>query len=339
MQCNLCPHRCAPPDGGLGFCGSRQRQGDEVVLTTYGLTTGLAVDPIEKKPLYHFYPGSKVLSFGSIGCNFSCDFCQNFQTAQSRDRSLLRQAASPDDVVRLAKETGCRSVAFTYNEPIVWAEYVVDVAIACRKAGIKTVAVSNGFISPERRSWFFKFIDAANIDLKSFSDKFYRERCKAALEPVKETLCYLAKSTKVWLEVTTLLIPGLNDSDTEVHELSTWLRQNLGAETPFHLSAFRPMNRLLAISPTPPRTLFRAREIAMQAGLRYVYTGNINDPAGGTTLCPQCRQAVIVRNGFNIMEYAVDEEGCCRFCGQTIPLDNFADCGRIALDPVFYMGD
>ena len=318
MQCNLCPRRCVPPDDGVGFCGARQRQDDEIALTTYGLTTGAAVDPIEKKPLYHFYPGSKILSFGSIGCNLSCAFCQNYQTAQSRDRSLLRQTASPDDIVRLAKETGCWSVAFTYNEPIIWAEYVVDVAAACRKAGIKTVAVSNGFISSEKRSWFFEHIDAANIDLKAFSDDFYREQCGATLDPVKETLMFLAKSTKIWLEVTTLLIPGLNDSEAELRELSIWMRQKLGAETPLHFSAFRPMNRLLDIPSTPPRTLFYAREIAMQAGLRYVYTGNISDPAGGTTLCPQCRQAVIVRSGFSIVEYAVDEDGCCRFCGQTV---------------------
>jgi len=321
MKCNLCPRRCSPTDGEWGFCGVRQRQGDKFVLTTYGLTTGLAVDPIEKKPLYHFYPGSKVLSFGTIGCNFSCEFCQNYRTAQSRDRSLLRQAALPDDIVRLAKETGCRSVAFTYNEPIIWAEYVVDVAVACRQAGIKTVAVSNGSITPEKRPWFFEFIDAANIDLKSFSDDFYRTRCGAALAPVKETLTYLAKSTNILLEVTTLLIPGLNDSEAELRELAAWLHKHLGAETPLHFSAFRPMNRLLDVPPTPPKALFRAREIAMQAGLRYVYTGNIDDPAGGTTQCPQCQQAVIMRNGYVVVEYAVDEESCCRFCGQTIRLE------------------
>ena len=318
--CTLCPRRCSPPDGSFGFCGVRQRQGDEIVLTTHGQTTGFAVDPIEKKPLYHFHPGSKILSFGSIGCNFSCNFCQNFRTAQSRDRSLLRQTASPDEIVRITWETGCRSVAFTYNEPIIWAEYAADVAAACRKAGIKTVAVSNGFITPEKRPWFFEHIDAANIDLKSFSDEFYQEQCGASLEPVKETLTYLAKSTNVWLEVTTLLIPGLNDSEAEMHELSTWMRRNLGAETPLHLSAFRPMNRLRDIPSTSPSTLFHAREIAMRTGLRYVYTGNVSDPAGGTTLCPQCRQAIIVRSGFNIEEYAVDEEACCRFCGQSIAI-------------------
>ena len=318
MPCSLCPRRCSPADGGFGFCGVRQRQGDEIVLTTYGLTTGLAVDPIEKKPLYHFYPGSKVLSFGSIGCNFSCTFCQNFQTAQSRNRALLRQAASPDDIVRIARETGCQSVAFTYNEPIIGAEYAVDVAAACRRAGIKTVVVSNGFITAEKRPWFFEFIDAANIDLKAFSDDFYRMQCGSAVEPVKETLVYLARSTNVWLEVTMLLIPGLNDSETELRDMATWVRKNSGAETPLHFSAFRPMNRLLDVPPTPPQSLFWAREIAMQAGLRYVYTGNINDPAGGTTLCPQCRQAIIVRKGFSIVEHAVDEESCCRFCGQSI---------------------
>jgi len=287
------------------------------VLLSYGQTSGFAVDPIEKKPLHHFYPGSNILSFGSIGCNFSCRFCQNAVTAQARDRSLLTVAATPDDVVRLAKQHHCESVAFTYNEPIISAEYVQDVATACRSAGLKTVAVSNGSISDTRRAPFFDLMDAANIDLKSFSKTFYRDYCGGELEPVKETLRYLATSN-TWLEVTTLLIPTLNDSDQEIGELCHWFARHLGREVPLHLSAFRPAHQLQTLPATPPQTLFRARDIAMSSGLQYVYTGNIDDPAGQSTYCPQCHQTVIFRNRYTLDEYEIDDESCCKYCGQSI---------------------
>jgi pyruvate formate lyase activating enzyme len=286
-------------------------------LLSYGKTTGFAVDPIEKKPLNHFYPGSKILSFGGIGCNLSCRFCQNAATAQCRDLSLLTTSAMPDDVVRLAKQHHCESVAFTYNEPIIAAEYVQDVAAVCRRAGLKTVAVSNGFIAESCRSAFFDLMDAANIDLKSFSDSLYRDYCGGESEPVKETLRYLAKSN-TWLEVTTLLIPTLNDSEQEIGELCGWFARHLGNEVPLHFSAFRPANKLLTLPSTPPQTLFRAREIAMSSGLRYVYTGNIDDPAGQSTHCPQCGQTVILRNRYIVDEYEIDEESCCKYCGQSI---------------------
>ena len=316
-RCDLCPRHCTLSEGQTGVCGVRTYQNGGVVLLTYGQTTGLAVDPIEKKPLNHFYPGSKILSFGGIGCNFSCRFCQNAATAQSRDLSLLTVSATPDEVVRLAKQHHCESVAFTYNEPIIAAEYVRDVAAACRDAGLKTVAVSNGFISDRHRSAFFDFMDAANIDLKSFSETFYRDYCGGELEPVKETLRYLAKS-KTWLEVTTLLIPTLNDSDQEIGELCDWFVRYLGREVPLHFSAFHPAHKLLTFPPTPAKTLFRAREIALLSGLRYVYTGNIDDPAGQSTHCPQCHQTVIFRNRYAIDEYEIDEESCCKYCGQSI---------------------
>lgn len=318
MQCTLCPRFCSINEGQLGFCGVRQNQNGKIVLATYGKTTGLAVDPIEKKPLYHFYPGSRVLSFGSIGCNLTCDFCQNWGTARSKDLLRLSASATPQEIVELAQKSDCRSVAFTYNEPIIWAEYAMDVAIACRKAGLRTVAVSNGFISDEWRPVFFDLMDAANIDLKSFSDKFYGKYCSGTLEPVKETLRYLAKSPKIWLEVTTLLIPTLNDSDAEIETLSSWIAKNLGLETPLHFSAFRPSHRLTNLPQTPTNTLFHSREIARSYGLKHVYTGNIEDPAGQTTYCPQCSQAVVSRSGYRIDEYAVDEESCCKYCGQTI---------------------
>ena len=315
--CDLCPRHCTLSANQPGFCGVREWQNGGSVLRSYGKTTGFAVDPIEKKPLNHFYPGSKILSFGGIGCNLACRFCQNAATAQSHDRSLLSASAMPEEVVRRAKQQHCASVAFTYNEPIIAAEYIQDVAAACRNSGLKAVAVSNGFIAEARRSSFFDSMDAANIDLKSFSETFYREYCGGELEPVKETLRYLAKSN-IWLEVTTLLIPSLNDSDHEIGQLCNWFARDLGREVPLHFSAFRPANALRSFPPTPSQTLFRARDIAMSCGLRYVYTGNIDDPAGQSTYCPQCSQTVVSRHRYTIDEYEIDGESCCKYCGQSI---------------------
>ncbi|MDR1485749.1 MAG: AmmeMemoRadiSam system radical SAM enzyme [Planctomycetaceae bacterium] len=354
MNCTICPRHCFIPAGKSGFCGTRRnsRQNSansttkknnnnndenngEIFSIAYGKNTGLVVDPVEKKPFYHFYPGSKTLSLGSIGCNLDCKFCQNFSISRSVDDSILVES-SPSDVVNAAKQNGCRSIAFTYNEPVIWLEYVIDIAKEAHKAGLLTVAVTNGYISQEWREKFFENIDAANVDLKSFSDNFYREYCSASLEPVKETLCYLAQKNKIanknvsgincndnsirgtWFEVTTLLIPELNDSERETAELSDWFFANLGAEVPLHFSAFRPADRMRTIPPTPPKTLFRSRNIATAAGLKYVYTGNINDPEGQTTFCPQCKQSIISRNRFNVTEYLIDEDQCCRYCGQTI---------------------
>ena len=316
-QCDLCPRHCTLSEGQIGICGVRACRDGSVTLLSYGKTSGFAVDPIEKKPLNHFYPGSKTLSFGGIGCNLSCRFCQNAATAQSRDFSLLTSSATPEDIVRSAKLHHCKSVAFTYNEPIISKEYVQDVAAACRSAGLKTVAVSNGFISEKHRSDFYDSMDAANIDLKSFSETFYRDYCNGELEPVKETLRYLARSN-AWLEVTTLLIPALNDSDAEIDALCNWFADNLGREIPLHFSAFYPANRLQTLPSTPPLTLFRAREIALSFALCYVYTGNIDDPAGQTTYCPQCDQTVIMRHRYTVDEYEIDDESCCKYCGQTI---------------------
>lgn len=317
IRCEICPRHCTLSEQQTGFCGVRTVHNGNIVLLSYGKTTGIAVDPIEKKPLNHFYPGSRILSFGGIGCNLSCRFCQNAATAQSRDLSLLTTPATPDDIVRLARHHHCESVAFTYNEPIIAAEYIQDIADACRSAGLKTVLVSNGYAADSSRPALFGRMDAANIDLKSFSEPFYRDHCSGEIEPVKETLRYLAKSN-TWLEVTTLLIPTLNDSDQEIDELCNWFVRNLGREVPLHVSAFRPANKLLSLPPTPPQTLFRVRERAMSHGLRYVYTGNIDDPAGQSTNCPQCGQTVIFRNRYTIGEYEIDEESCCKFCGQTI---------------------
>ncbi|GHT20658.1 AmmeMemoRadiSam system radical SAM enzyme [Planctomycetales bacterium] len=295
------------------------RRNDEgrVVLASYGQVTGFAVDPIEKKPLNHFYPGSQILSFGSIGCNLACRFCQNASTAQSRNFSLLSQPVRPEEIVQIAEKHNCIGVAFTYNEPIISLEYVLDVAAACRENHLKTVAVSNGYIAEKFRSTFFAAMDAANIDLKSFSEEFYQKYCSATLQPVLETLKYLAQSSTL-LEITTLLIPSLNDSEKEITALCCWLRDNIGQDVPVHFSAFHPANRLLDLSPTPPETLLTARQIALAAGLRYVYTGNIFNPEGETTFCPRCGQAVISRNRCRITDYRLDKSGHCTFCGNTI---------------------
>ena len=316
--CDLCPRHCSIAPDQAGFCFVRQNRNDQLVLAAYGKTGGLAIDPIEKKPLYHFYPGSKVLSFGTIGCNLGCTFCQNWSTSKSRDVQLLRQEATPQQIAELAVKHDCLSVAFTYNEPIVWAEYAVDTAVECHVRGVKTVCVSAGHISPEKWDWFFKPMDAANIDLKAFSERFYREKCGISIEPIKETLKYLAKKTSIWLEITTLLIPGENDSDEELTAMCHWIRKELGAEIPLHFSAFHPAYKENGISSTPPQTLFHARNIAQECGLCYVYTGNINDPTGQSTYCPQCKQTVVFRTGYNANGSAVDEEGCCKFCGQSV---------------------
>ncbi|MGL6225702.1 MAG: AmmeMemoRadiSam system radical SAM enzyme [Thermoguttaceae bacterium] len=318
ILCQQCPRKCVIEPGKTGICSVRGNQQGALVLAVYGQNTGLRVDPIEKKPLYHFLPGSNTLSFGTIGCNLKCPFCQNWTTSQSRDFSLLTQSSSPESIAELAKTHDCQSVAFTYNEPIVWAEYAVDTAIECHKKNVKTVAVSAGYISSEKRQGFFGQMDAVNIDLKSFSEDFYRDLCGISLEPVKETLQFIAKETGIWLEITNLLIPGKNDSDEEITAMCNWIRRELGAERPLHFSAFRPTYKMTDVEPTPSITLFRARDIAKKAGLCHVYIGNLSDPLGQSTYCPQCQQEVLARTGFEIGVPQIDEEGCCRFCGQSL---------------------
>jgi pyruvate formate lyase activating enzyme len=318
ITCLRCPNYCSIAENQTGICGFRTVRNGKVVPLKTNCCTGLAVDPVEKKPLNHFYPASKVLSLGLIGCNFSCKFCQNWSSAQSDDLHLLSCEAPPEYIVQKAEELACKSIAFTYNEPIIWAEYAVEIAKIAHQKEIKTIAVSNGYISDEDRSWFFENIDAANIDIKSFSEEFYKTYCGGKLANVLDTVKELARNPKVHLEITTLLLPSLNDSDEEIEALSDWLVRNTGYETPLHFSAFHPANKLKDIPPTPPETLFRAREIARNRGLKYVYTGNIDDPAGQSTYCPQCHQEVIVRNRYRIDEYHIDEESCCKFCGQNI---------------------
>jgi pyruvate formate lyase activating enzyme len=290
---------------------------DGVVLTTYGRSSGFCVDPIEKKPLNHFLPGSSVFSFGTAGCNLACRFCQNWDISKSKEIDTLADEASPEMIARAAADLGCRSVAFTYNDPTIFMEYAIDVADACHDLGIKTVAVTAGYISPEPRAEFYRHLDAANVDLKGFTEDFYKHTCGAELGAVLDTLEYLA-DTDVWVELTTLLIPGMNDSDDELDAMTKWVVEHLGPDVPMHFTAFHPDYRMLDRGPTPPATLARARRIALDNGVRYAYTGNVRDLEGASTRCPGCAEYVIPRDGYVLGEYRLDDSGHCTACGTAI---------------------
>ncbi len=298
------------------MCFVRQRAGDQMILTTYGRSSGFALDPIEKKPLNHFYPGTSVLSFGTAGCNLACKFCQNHDISKSREMDRLTDRASPEAIASAAHRAGAHSVAFTYNDPTIFAEYAMDVADACHAVGIKTVAVTAGYIHAEPRRELYAKIDAANVDLKAFTDDFYFKQTAAHLEPVKDTLRYLVRETSVWTEITTLLIPGLNDSDAELHALSAWVAGELSVDVPLHFSAFHPDFKMLDRPRTPPETLTRARQIARSYGLRYVYTGNVHDREGDQTLCPSCGAVVIQRDWYEILDSKLARGACT--CGTVI---------------------
>jgi pyruvate formate lyase activating enzyme len=314
VQCDLCPRHCRLHEGQAGLCYVRARQNDEIVLTSYGRSSGYCIDPIEKKPLNHFLPGTPVLSFGTAGCNLACKFCQNWDISKSREMDTLADQASPETIARAAEGLGARSVAYTYNDPVIFHEYAIDVAKACRDRGIKSVAVSAGYVDPEPRAEFYRYMDAANIDLKAFDEDFYYKLTGAHLQPVLETLQYIHNETDVWLEITTLLIPGHNDSEEEVRDMSQWIRSNLGPDVPLHFSAFHPDWKMRDIPPTPASTLALARRIAMDAGLHYVYTGNVHDPEGGSTWCPHCGEKLIGRDWYVLDEWNLDEQGRCRSC-------------------------
>ncbi len=318
FQCDLCPRYCRLRPGQRGFCFVRQAQPDGIVLTSYGRASGFCIDPIEKKPLNHFYPGSSVLSFGTAGCNLGCRFCQNWDISKARQMDRLSDWAAPDAVVVAARASGCRSIAFTYNDPVIFAEYAIDCAIAAHAQGIKTVAVSAGYIAAEARADFFAHIDAANIDLKAFTEDFYQRLCFAHLEPVLETLRWLKQETSVWLEVTTLLIPGHNDDPAEIDQLCAWYMANLGPDVPLHFTAFHPDFKLRDVPPTPPATLTRARRQALDAGIHHVYTGNVWDAAGQSTYCPGCGQLLIERNWHEIGKWHLDAHAACPNCGQRL---------------------
>jgi pyruvate formate lyase activating enzyme len=314
LQCDLCPRFCRPRPGQRGLCYVRENRGGRMVLTTYGRSSGFCVDPIEKKPLNHFYPGSSVLSFGTAGCNLTCQFCQNWDISKARDMDRLASFAGPEKIARTAQELGCRSVAFTYNDPVIFAEYALDVAAACREVGVATVAVTAGYITDQARPEFFSGMDAANVDLKAFTEEFYAKLCAAQLQPVLDTLRYLRHETDVWFEVTTLVIPGQNDSDEELKRLADWILTELGPDVPLHFSAFHPDYKMRDLPGTPAATLARARRIAKDAGVRHVYTGNVHDADGGSTYCHACGEQVIERDWYQLGSYRL-EGSACQSCG------------------------
>lgn len=322
VQCQLCPRFCTLRDGQRGFCFVRVNRGGELILDTYGRSSGFAVDPVEKKPLNHFLPGSRVLSFGTAGCNLGCKFCQNWSISTSREFDALAESASPEQISDAAAQLDCESIAFTYNDPVIFAEYAIDSAVVAREQGIHPIAVSAGYICEEPAREFFPVMSAANIDLKGFTEEFYRKITGGRLETVLDTLEYV-NSTDCWLEITTLLIPGLNDSDEEIKAMSDWIVEHLGSDIPHHFSAFHPAYRMMDVPRTPPERLQRARQIALENGEHYVYTGNIYDPEGQSTYCPLCGNRVIERVQYHVMSMDLDVDasgqGYCARCENPIP--------------------
>ena len=315
VQCDLCPRFCKLHDGQRGLCFVRACSGGEIVLTTYGRSSGFCIDPIEKKPLGHFLPGTPVLSFGTAGCNLTCKFCQNWDISKSREFDKLQDLASPEMIAEAALKSGCKSVAYTYNDPTIFHEYAVDVAKACRERGVSNVAVTAGYVCPELRVEFYQHMDAANIDLKAFTEDFYKRLCSTELAPVLETLSYLKHETDVWFEITTLLIPGENDSEGEIEEMTQWVVENLGPNVPMHFSAFHPDWKMMDIPATPFETLKMARRIALKNGVRYAYTGNVHDFEGESTYCHNCGEMLIGRDWYQLSTWALSADGHCQNCG------------------------
>ncbi|EIC19660.1 AmmeMemoRadiSam system radical SAM enzyme [Thiorhodovibrio frisius] len=315
IQCDLCPRACRLREGQRGLCFVRGASQGRMELLTYGRSSGFCIDPIEKKPLNHFLPGTPVLSFGTAGCNLTCDYCQNWDISKSRAADTLAATASPEQIAQAAHSHGCRSVAYTYNDPVIFLEYACDTAQECHALGVNNVAVTAGYISPGAREVFFADMDAANIDLKAFSEDFYRQHCSGQLGPVLETLEYLKQETTTWVEITTLLIPGVNDSDAELAALCAWISDDLGTEVPLHFSAFHPDFKLRHLPPTPPATLTRARHIARAHGLHHVYTGNVHDRDGASTWCHACGTLLIERDWYQLGAWKLSASGTCTQCG------------------------
>ncbi|MBF0154879.1 MAG: AmmeMemoRadiSam system radical SAM enzyme [Magnetococcales bacterium] len=315
IQCTVCPRSCRLQEGQRGLCFVRARAENQIVMTSHGRSHGFCVDPIEKKPLHHFHPGSAILSFGTAGCNLACKFCQNWPMSRSRTMDRQMAEATPDQLAQAAKRLGCQSLAYTYNDPVVFMEYAMDVAQAGHALGIHSVAVTAGYMQDAAREAFYHHMDAANVDLKAFSERFYHRLCGGSLQPVLETLLYIHRKTQVWLEITTLLIPEENDTDAELEAMTQWVAEHLGPDVPVHFSAFHPSYRLQNRPQTPLHTLTRARHIAQKNGLRYVYTGNLHDPEGGSTRCHTCGQRLIARDGYTLLAWGLTAQGACTHCG------------------------
>ncbi|MGD0894821.1 MAG: AmmeMemoRadiSam system radical SAM enzyme [Acidimicrobiales bacterium] len=319
VQCDLCPRACKLRDGQRGLCFVRSRADGQIVLTSYGRSSGFCVDPIEKKPLHHFLPGSGVLSFGTAGCNLACRFCQNWDISKSKEVDSLSEEASPRAIATAAKELGAASIAFTYNDPVPFMEFATDCADAAHELGLRAVAVTAGYICAAPRTEMFIHMDAANVDLKSFSEGFYRRVCGAELGAVLETLEFLRHETTVWFEITNLLIPGANDSDAEIDALTSWVVGHLGPDVPVHFTAFHPDFKMTDRTETPPGTLSRARRIAVANGVHHAYTGNVHDTRGGSTYCSGCGVRLVERDWYEIRGYRLTDDGCCPSCGTRCP--------------------
>jgi pyruvate formate lyase activating enzyme len=319
VQCDVCPRACKLHEGQQGLCFVRSRRDDAIVLDTYGRSSGFCVDPVEKKPLNHVLPGSSVLSFGTAGCNLACRYCQNWDISKSREVDTLADAASPDDIAAAASRLGCRGVAFTYNDPVVFYEYAIDVAEACHRRGLLAIAVTAGYVMPGPREELFAPIDAANVDLKAFDENFYHRVCGGHLQPVLDTIEYLVHETDVWVELTTLVVPGYNDSDAELDRMSRWVVEHVGPDVPMHFTAFHPDFRMLDIPRTPPHVLQRARHIARENGVRYAYTGNVHDTSGSSTECASCGAVLVERDWYQLGAYGLTDDGHCRRCGARLP--------------------
>lgn len=315
VQCDLCPRLCKLHEGQRGLCFVRANHQGRVVLTTWGRSSGFVIDPIEKKPLNHFLPGTPVLSFGTAGCNLACKFCQNWDISKSRQMDTLMDDATPEKLADAAEKLGCRSIAFTYNDPVIFHEYAIDVAQACREKNIHTVAVTAGYVSPEPRIEFYQYMDAANVDLKAFSERFYHKITGSHLQPVLETLEYLKHETDVWFELTTLLIPGENDNEQEIEAMSQWVVEHLGPDVPMHFSVFHPDWKMLDKPMTPEQSVRRARQIALANGVHYAYVGNMHDPQADSTRCHHCGALLIGRDWYQLSEWRLDANGCCPDCG------------------------
>jgi len=319
VQCDLCPRFCKLHQGQRGLCFVRANQNDSIVLTTWGRSSGFAVDPIEKKPLNHFLPGTPVLSFGTAGCNLACKFCQNWDISKSREMDTLMAKATPDMIANKAKELNCRSVAYTYNDPVIFHEYAIDVAQACTERDIKNVAVTAGYVTEEPRAEFYRYMDAANVDLKAFTDDFYHRLTGSHLQPVLETLQYIKHETNVWLELTTLIIPSENDSEKEIQTMTQWVVEHLGPDVPMHFTVFHPDWKMMDKPSTPPQTILKARQIALENGVHFAYVGNMHDKHGDSTWCLHCGTLLIGRDWYQLSEWNLTDEAKCPSCGTQCP--------------------
>ncbi|HEX6549528.1 MAG TPA: AmmeMemoRadiSam system radical SAM enzyme [Gammaproteobacteria bacterium] len=319
VQCDVCPRACKLHEGQRGLCFVRGCEQGQVKLFSYGRSSGFCIDPVEKKPLNHFLPGTSVLSFGTAGCNLACKFCQNWDMSKSREMDRLMDSAMPETLAQTAKSLGCASLAYTYNDPVIFMEYAMDVADAAHVLGVRSIAVTAGYVEAAPRREFYSHMDAANVDLKAFSERFYHKVCGGHLQPVLDTLLYLKHETRVWFEITTLLIPGENDSDSELDSLTRWVVDELGADVPLHFTAFHPDWKMPDVPPTPPTTLVRAREIALNNGVHYCYTGNVHDREGGSTWCHQCGTLLIGRDWYELSTWNLTDKGACTNCGAQLP--------------------